>query len=234
MKSLIPKDDHYEANVWPAVTDSVLLIASIFIVLSVASMQTMAKKLRDYQYQKSGSEGTVCLTWQLTEEALFATEKRELKDPVAAKSKLKDILDDMGTARKKLIPEAEREWGAGQFYVVLEVAGHTDDEGARNFNWELSAGRAVSVVKVIEYLLAENSKLKSALNINVGREAKPGSTILRAAGYCYSAPFEPVVQSGKKLTGTKLKAARKANRRVEIRLFAQPIPLVHRREVDTK
>jgi outer membrane protein OmpA-like peptidoglycan-associated protein len=235
MRRLSSQDEHYEANVWPAVTDSILLIASIFIVLSVVSMLTMAKKFHDYQFEKSGSEGTVCLTWAVNEEHLFKVGKSTLKNETNAKTELKSILKKMADLREDLLPEAIKEWGEGNFYIVMEVAGHTDEQGDRDLNWKLSTNRAVTVIQLAEKLLREDTDLKKRLALDDDALAQPGSTIIRAAGYCYSVPYQPVFdESGKKLPKDKLEEARQANRRVEIRLFAQPIPLVHRRVVVQK
>ena len=220
------KDDHYEANVWPAVTDSILLMASIFIVLSVVTMLTMANKLHDYEQQEAGHEGTLCTTYAIDEKFLFELGKSELVNPKASTSLLKGVLTDMGQSRPEIIRKAKEEWG-DQFYMVLEVAGHADDTGAASVNWNLSTARAATVIMAIQGILKRDPTIKGALQVDDDALAQKGKTVLRAVGYSYHVPYIPIAG----LDANNKNAARKRNRRVEIRLFAQPIELVHRREV---
>lgn len=220
------KDDHYEANVWPAVTDSILLMASIFIVLSVVTMLTLANKLHDYEQQKAGHEGTLCTTYAIDEKFLFDLGKSELVNPTASNALLKGVLTDMGKSRPEIIRKAKEEWG-DRFYIVLEVAGHADDTGPASVNWNLSTARAATVIMAIQGILKGDRDIRDALQVDDDALAQNGKTILRAAGYSYHVPYIPVVG----LSKDQKKEARKRNRRVEIRLFAQPVELVHRREV---
>ncbi|MGB1906626.1 MAG: OmpA family protein, partial [Spongiibacter sp.] len=78
--------------------------------------------------------------------------------------------------------------------IRVEVVGHTDDVGAEAFNLGLSKRRALAV---IEFLVAEG--------ISVER--------FEARGLGESSPKVPI--SGKQ--GAELEAARRDNRRVELR-----------------
>ena len=142
--------------------------------------------------------------------------------------------------RQDILSDATAEWG-DKFYIVLEVAGHTDDTGvrgmtveqSRNYNWGLATKRANTVVKLTEDILRNDDALRESLKVHLGPDPSNKDTILRATGYCYSAPYAPILDSnGQKLKKPALTTARKQNRRVEIRLFAQPQPLVHRRAGD--
>lgn len=233
MNRLHRPDDHYGANVWPAVTDTILLMASIFIVVSVISMVTIAKKLHDYEHRKAGHEGTVCITYQIPEGLLFEFGQSTLKDAGKADSVLTNVLGRMAKRRDGIIKLADSEWGAGSYFLVLEAAGHADDVSGRNVNWRISTQRANAVIQRIEHLLSQNKNLYQELAIDDDAYANPGKTILRATGYCYSVPYRPVFDAtGTKLTGAALKQARDANRRVEIRLFAQPVHIVQTSEVE--
>lgn len=215
------EDDHYAANVWPAVTDTILLMASIFIVLSVVTMANMARKFYDYKDPSKGSSQTLCVVWPLSGDRLFKTGDYVL---MAGKDDIANILE------KKLPPQIEKirdyarsqKWG--EYYIVLEASGHADNvpymKDGVDQNWYLSAARANSVIHFIENRLKNNPALASKLSVAKGDGLPaPGSTILRAVGYSSYIPRTDF----RGRSGPDLLRAQTQNRRVEIRLFAQPV-----------
>lgn len=221
------EDDHYAPNVWPAITDTVLLMASIFIVLSVVSMTTLARKFYDYEKPSDGESQVACRVVQIPGDALFQTGQYTLKS-AAAKTEIQNVLGDLPEHIQAIKDYAETQ-GWQDYYVILEAGGHADDDpyvdGAGNDeNWRLSTARAITVVQEIESNLRRDPALRVRLGVVGGSgEATPGSTVLRAAGYSYHLPFKTFA----KVKGQARAVARNQNRRVEIRLFAQPVAMVH-------
>jgi flagellar motor protein MotB len=110
--------------------------------------------------------------------------------------------------------------GWSEYYVILEVAGHTDNvpnpgTGLRDGNWKLASERANTVLDYIEGYLEKDQGLKKRFNINSG-QAQPKSTILRSSGYSHHLPVESLKNKTQ-------------NRRIELRLFAQPVEMLHLR-----
>ena len=221
------EDDHYAANVWPAVTDSILLMASIFIVLAVVSMMSMAQKFYDYEEPSQGESQTVCFQVSLpADKLLFSTNESDLleKGKVAIKSVLKLLVPQVAEIKKYA-----KSQGWGEYYIILEASGHTDDQPLLrdrrlDGNWALSAERAHAVVDLIERVVKDDEDLRKGLGIR-GGQAVSGSTVLRVSGYSSHLPMAPI--GGTK--GPALNKARGANRRVEIRLFAQPVDMIQAR-----
>lgn len=225
MRRLQNEDEHYAPNVWPAITDTVLLMASIFIVLSVVSMASMAKKLHDYKEPKSGDSQVACRVVQIPGDSLFDKGQSEFRS-AAARSEIKSVLLDLPEHIESIRSYAESQ-GWKDYYVIVEAGGHADDdpyldEGGRDKNWALSSSRAISVVLLMQQVLKSDASLRKKLGVALG-EAPPGSTVLRAAGYSYHLPLK----SYSSTKGSARVAVRSENRRVEIRLFAQPVGMVH-------
>jgi outer membrane protein OmpA-like peptidoglycan-associated protein len=220
------EDDHYAANVWPAVTDSILLMASIFIVLAVVSMMSMAQKFYDYEEPSQGESQTVCFQVSLpADKLLFKEGDSELLDE--GKAAIKSVLTLLVPQVNKIKKYAEGQ-GWGEYYIILEASGHTDDQpllrnGRLDGNWALAAERAHAVVDLIERVLKNEPGKWNGLGVR--NQAVSGSTVLRVSGYSSHLPMAPFAN----VKGPALKDARTANRRVEIRLFAQPVDMVQAR-----
>jgi flagellar motor protein MotB len=202
-------------------------MASIFIVLSVVSMTTLARKFYDYEKPSDGESQVACRVVQIPGDALFQTSQYTLKS-AGAKKEIRDVLADLPEHIQAIKDYAQAQ-GWEDYYVILEAGGHADDDpyldgSGNDENWRLSTARAITVIQEIERNLRADSSLRAKLGVVGGSgEATPGSTVLRAAGYSYHLPFK----SFSKAKGRARADARSENRRVEIRLFAQPVAMVH-------
>lgn len=221
-------ESYLEANVWPAVTDTMILMASIFIVLSVVSMVALSRKIDESlgEGQESG-EKIAYITYKIRADLLFQPGEDQFKSLPRARNELLSILRDAGKPKNlqelRNFARAQKTWSQ-QYYLVMEVAGHADcdpldtEEPGRDNNWDLSARRATRVVHTLEDLLREQAGLRQDLGFSQSSlaEATMGSTILRASGYSNHLP-------SKSYQGPKARQEEKnLNRRVEIRIFAQP------------
>ncbi len=221
-------DSYLEANVWPAVTDTMILMASIFIVLSVVSMVALSRKIDESlgEGQESG-EKIAYITYKIRADLLFRPGEDQFKSGARARKELLSILKDAGKPKNlqelRNFARAQKSWNK-QYYLVMEVAGHADsdpldtEEPGRDNNWDLSARRATRVVHTLEDLLREEAGLRKELGFEQSRlaEAALCSTILRASGYSNHLP-------SKSYRGPQARQEEKdLNRRVEIRIFAQP------------
>jgi hypothetical protein len=216
---LASQDDHYPPNVWPAVTDAILLMASIFIVLSVVSMMSMAQKFYDYDKPGAAESHTQCYLISLpADDLLFSSNDAGLLSD--GRKAIKEVLPKLADKVEDIRKYAESE-GWPDYYIILEVAGHTDNiprGGTRltDGNWELANDRANEVINLIENYLRDEKWLRDKFGIRKGK-AEPGSTILRSSGYSHHLPRKGLED-------------RDHNRRVELRLFAQPIDMVQVRD----
>lgn len=224
-----------EANVWPAVTDTMILMASIFIVLSVVAMASMARKLDDQLGEgKQRGETVKCVRYSIKEGMLFGDGQRDLRDAAKARKVVSEILRDipdkevLGKLRE--FAKRQKDW-KGQFYVIIEVAGHADyipmrgNRAGEDGNWSLSTDRANEVVHVIEQILKSDRSLRDSLGVKQNSTynyAQSGSTVVRAAGYSSHLPSV--------LYKTGSDKERRENRRVEIRVFVQPDYVVQLRK----
>ena len=224
-----------EANVWPAVTDTMILMASIFIILAVVAMVTMAKKLDEQLGAGAGpGEKIKCTRYPIEADDLFDSGKFALKNKQLAKTRLLTILNDIPTQLDGLraFADSQKDWEK-KYYVVIEVAGHADcdplgkPESGNDLNWDLSTSRSNTVVHSIEELLAANGELKKRIGMSLSKTtADPRSTILRAAGYSNHLP-------SKLYSKTPSNEEKAGNRRVEIRVFVQPAYLVQLRDKES-
>lgn len=205
----------HDVNVWPAVTDTMLLMASIFIVLSVVTMVSVVSKVSPNWGKGTGGDELLSLTYHIQDGILFQSGKAALRP--AAPGVLRGLLQLVPDSLPSLRRYAERQnWKS--WYVVLEASGHTDADPLRSAlfpggdgNWDLSTSRANAVIQTVERIVASDGSLRERLGIQTtGRfgEAAPGSTVLRAAGYSSHLPQESNDKD--------------ANRRVEIRVYAEP------------
>lgn len=221
-----PDGGYYEANIWPAVTDTILLMASIFIVLSVVSMVSLVRKYADYDIPGKENDRLQMVSYSIPSSMLFTTGHFELKDEKRCMAQVRSILTYMAEHDVQRFQKdaKERRWPDG-YFIVIEAAGHTDDVALGSSlahqgdgNWDLSAQRAARVVHVMEKALAQDRDLRKKLGIAElsHGEATPGSTVLRVSGY--SSHLPSTRYSAPKLTLSKI---RDRNRRVEIRIFAQ-------------
>ncbi len=229
-----------EANVWPAVTDSILLMASIFIVLAVSSLIAVTQRVDD----KAGGgaepgEKLICKTVTLSAQFLFNSGESNFKNPGRARAELKARLLDLkaGLEGLRRYARQQKEWTQGHF-LVLEVAGHTDLDplgrggaSALDLNWELSGQRAITVVHELEAILRADEALRSDFRIRLASQqgnaqliqADLGETVLRVAGYSSHVPVAAYPAVPRQSVSDALKDI---NRRVEMRLYAQPIYVV--------
>lgn len=219
---------YLEHNVWPAVTDTMILMASIFIVLSVVSMVALSRKIDDSLGKgEEAGEKIVYVTYKIEADVLFRPGEHDFRSPREAESELLRILKDASQSETqkqlKNFAKAQKAW-QGDFYLVIEVAGHADSdplntaEAGLDNNWDLSARRSITVVHTMENLLSKSPKLKEQLGFSEGplSTATQGSTIIRAAGYSNHLPAQTYASK------VATKSEKDRNRRVEIRVFAQP------------
>ena len=218
-------------NVWPAVTDAILLIGSIFIVLSVIMLVTLAVKTLPKVGDVNG-EAMLSLTYKIPAGIVFPSGSA---NPLpASQAVLDDILNDVPNRLPKIHSYA-RAQGWTDYYVILEAAGHTDsDPSTSTFfpggdgNWDLSSARANAIVHVLEGRLRANPALTQGLGVAIDlstQQAPNMSTILRASGYSSHVPARPY----EGLSQTALQDAKDFNRRVEIRLYAEPASILRTR-----
>ena len=182
---------------------------------------SMAQKFYDYEEPNAADSQTVCYLVSLPSDGLlFQTGGYALlpKGKRAIKEVLPVLAEEVQNVRK--YAEAE---GWPDYYIILEVAGHTDNDPRSHAklldgNWELANNRANEVVDLIERHLRspEGARVRNKLGYKT-KEAIPGSTILKASGYSHHLPVKDLKN-------------KKENRRVEIRLFAQPVDMVQVRE----
>lgn len=220
--------DHQPVNVWPAVTDAILLIGSIFIVLSVIMLVTLATKTLPKSGEVNG-EAMLSLTYKIPAGIVFTSGSAT---PLpASRAVLDDILKDVPNRLGKIHAYARSQGWSG-YYVILEAAGHTDSDQAPSAlfpggdgNWDLSSARANAVIHVVEDRLRANPALMQSLGVAINPETQQApntSTILRASGYGSHLPARPY----EGLSDTSLQDAKDFNRRVEIRLYAEPASLL--------
>lgn len=225
-----------EANIWPAVTDSILLMASIFIVLAVSALVAISVKVDDKAGEgEDAGEKLICRTVTLSAQFLFDSGKSHFRDPAKARKELKarllDLRDSLAGLRR--YARQQKEWGGGH-YLVLEVAGHTDldpmsvgSREALDQNWELSGNRAVTVVHELESILYGDKALRDDFGVRLAWtsgsaqlvQAQTGDTVLRVAGYSSHVPVALYPDAPR---STVAAATKEENRRVELRLYAQP------------
>lgn len=219
-----------EANIWPAVTDSILLMASIFIVLSVVSLLSIARRVDDQAGAgEEGGDRTICEVVSLSEKFLFDTGRSEFRSPDDARGELKKKLYYLQPRLENLhrYARSQKDWNEN-YYLVLEVSGHTDylpmarSKKTEDGNWNLAAERAVTVAHELEDILRHSPELAKSFKIQLKkgtREAPDQGTapaksmVLRVAGYSSHLPA----------VNYKQPKAMEWNRRVELRLYAQPV-----------
>ena len=228
-----------EANIWPAVTDSILLMASIFIVLAVASLVAIVQKIDDQAGAgKEPGEKLICTTVALSAEFLFDPGKSNFKNSGQARKELITQLKKLGEGIDgvKRYARAQKDWSQG-YYLVLEVSGHTDLDPLASAewpggdgNWELSGQRAITVTHELESIFKQSDPLHSIFDIRLGSsstassvQARPGSAVLRVAGYSSHLPVTNYKDIQLAAVSEKVK---QMNRRVELRLYAQPTYIV--------
>ncbi len=224
-----------EANIWPAVTDSILLMASIFIVLSVIALVSIAKRVDDQAGAgEEAGDRVICEMVGLSEKLLFDQGQSEFRQRSAARSELVSKLTELSDKLEPLerYARSQKDWSQG-YYLVLEVSGHTDDVPDKRpyGNWGLGARRAVTVAHEIESILKDRPELHKKFDLKIregGKQgtAEPGKMVLRVAGYSSHLPAVSYESND-------LEIARGWNRRVELRLYAQPVYVV-RNEVELK
>lgn len=227
-----------EANIWPAVTDSILLMASIFIVMAVISLVSVVQKVDDEagSGDQEAGEKIVCSTKGLKEEVLFGSGKHEFKDLARARSVIKDTLSALKADVPGIRREANqhKEWN-GAYFLVLEVSGHADLDpnlsGTADGNWLLSAQRAVTVANELESILRSSSELQEVFEIRQGSSTPKratdvvtplGKTIVRVASYSSHLPYRSYPDVSYVSGDPALQTPKQQNRRVELRLYAQP------------
>ena len=219
---------YLEHNVWPAVTDTMILMASIFIVLSVVSMVALSKKIdENIGAGSEAGEKIAYVTYKIKADLLFRPGEHDFKSQPGAERELLKILKDASKPETQQqlrnFAKGQKTWGEN-YYIVIEVAGHADsdpldtDEPGTDNNWDLSARRSTTVVHTLEALLRDRSALKKGLGFNEGplAAAKSGSTIIRSSGYSNHLPSRQYSST------VATKDEKDLNRRVEIRVFAQP------------
>lgn len=213
-----------EPNVWPAFTDTFLLMASIFLIMSVASILVARNLDAEIGGGNSGDQ-IIAMTYQIPEGILFPSGGSSLK-PESART-ITNILRDVPKHLSELGDYARKQhWK--DYYIVIEVAGHTDSDNmpsrsrpGADGNWELSSDRAISVVDMMEHELRRDRSLKRDIGVswdpNTG-EPPNHSTIIRASGYSSHMPYLSYEHQAN-YPHSELKAR---NRRIEIRIFAEP------------
>ena len=228
---------HHEANIWPAVTDTILLMASIFLVLAVtASVFAMSGSgvvplPANRRPHGSTKRPLLARGYAIPESILFASGKARLRDVASAERRLGATLVAIARSVPRIRAVAQAAYG-NAFYVVIEVAGHTDDTpfplvtalGRVDGNWLLSAKRATTVVNLVELLLHRNPSLRTALGVVDSSNPPLGSTLVREAGYASYLPRDPWSVDDPR--------RKKDNRRVEIVLHAQPLYALTTRVLD--
>lgn len=230
-----------QANVWPAVTDSVLLMASIFIVLAVTSMiffassQSRAVALEGDQ-GRNDEPPLLSAGYEFPTAQLFPLGESYLLDPAAARANVEALLEALAKSVPSMRKEAARGFPEG-FLLVIEVSGHTDDQpfptqratlGRVDGNWSLSAERATTVVYLIEQVLADRPQLRRDLGMpSVGTPPQLGETIIRVCGYGPQLPQVPTVDASpgaQPIDAVAYREKQRAmSRRVEMLLHAEPL-----------
>lgn len=226
-------DEGSGANVWPAVTDSILLLASIFIILSVSAIVLYTQRtdpqrsLLADENAGAGQKPLLATTYPIDEGFLFRPGESVVSSRTARQD-IADILRQMTGDIPRIRGSASRAWR--EYFVVIEVAGHTDPDPFRapgqpwhyDGNWDLSSNRADNVVHVIEEILAGDRALRGQLGFPPpGGQGAVNCTILKAAGYAshVSRAVEPE-------RGPMTDAVKQENRRVELALYAEPAYVV--------
>lgn len=241
-------EEIFEANVWPAVTDSVLLIASVFIVLSVVTMVFFVARLRGGPKDGDGKDTPLlCVSYVINNSVLFPTNGTWFRQPAAAERSIRGVLNDVPSEIERLKRyAASQNWDASGYFIVIEASGHADYRpyivdtpyAGSDGNWALSTNRADSFIYMIQQILAHDDALRQKLGVHLDttspyHEAPFGSTILRASGYSSQAPSVAYTENLNGLSPFE-KQARETkicdlNRRVEIRVYAQPAEVIRTR-----
>lgn len=240
MKARVEITDEHQANVWPAVTDSVILMASIFIVLAVTSMIFFASS-QSRAIALEGDQGhndeppLLSASYEFPTAQLFPLGESYLLDPVSARANVEFLLEALAASVPNMREQASRSFAEG-FHLVIEVSGHTDDQpfpqqrptlGLVDGNWSLSAERATTVVYIIEKVLADRPLLRQQLGMpSPGSPPRHGDTIIRVVGYGPQLPQIPQVDAsagGQPIDVVAYREKQRAmSRRVEMLLHAEP------------
>jgi flagellar motor protein MotB len=227
-----------ESNIWPAMTDSIMLIASVFIVLSVVTMVFFVSRARGGPRSGQGAKNSVlCQGYVMRGSQYFASGSARFRSEPALRGEVREILEHMTGVIDGLKTYADEQGWHGDYFVVIEASGYADYRPLlteqpypiSDGNWKLTSDRANALVYLIENVLQKDPSLKARLGFRADpryHEAQPGSTVLRAAGYSSQVP---ALSYATTIAAESNPLARRAleddlcdqNRRVEIRAFAQ-------------
>lgn len=237
MNARMRETDADETNVWPAVTDTILLLASVFIVLAVSSMIFYAASQSRASVHESGQGSSdepplLSKGYAISSEILFTSGQHGLLIPNTTRACVRSTLGLMAAAIPAMRGEALQRHGES-FHMVVEVAGHTDDDpyltcddqlGMVDGNWLLSSQRASALVHLIEQVLHDDNALREAMGMpSIGMKVGPGQTIIRAVGYSSQVPHAVGAVSAASEPLRVREERQRHDRRVELLLHAEPI-----------
>lgn len=208
-------------NVWPAFADMLVLMTSVLLLALLAILTAMH---RPPETPGSGEGGKVMMHTQFFDDAKFLRNKSNLKD---AETKRQIIQ----FAREKLpawVAQVRRDSPVQNFLVIVEVTGHADAEpvkGDRWGNWKLATERAQTVLQEIIVLTEQDAHFKNSLNFHPELlNPENQETVFRVASFGQYLPSCPYPEANEfwAMNPTHRQKFTDPNRRVEIRVYAEP------------